>query len=173
MNRNDNCGNKFCLPKANFIGIVGPTGPTGPAGTSEISAYGRKYDTTQNTITLEANISQNVPLGSTGPTKDVTTDTQNALTITQDGTYLINYYFSGSANTATSLTIEVNQNSTPIGSTTITKDLTANVDEDFSGNTINTFTNGDNIYLAIESTNAATISPASGTSAYLNITRLS
>lgn len=51
--------------------------------------------------------------------------------------------------------------------------MTANVDTDFVGSTINAFTAGDQIGLSIESTDAATISPASDTSAYLNIVRIS
>ena len=37
-----------------------------------VNTYGRKYDTTENTITLEANISQDVPLGSNGPSNGIT-----------------------------------------------------------------------------------------------------
>ena len=43
----------------------GETGPTGPAGPAALSTFGRKYDTTETPISLEANISQNIPLGST------------------------------------------------------------------------------------------------------------
>ena len=67
----------------------------------------------------------------------------------------------------------VKQNANPIGSTTITKNLTANVDTDFVGSTINTFNANDQVGLSIKSTNAATISPASDTSAYLNIVKIS
>ena len=37
-------------------GPMGPTGPSGAAGITQTNTYGRKYDTTENTITLEANI---------------------------------------------------------------------------------------------------------------------
>lgn len=155
------------------IGPTGPTGPTGPAGPAALSTFGRKYDTTETPISLEANISQNIPLGSTGPTMNVSTATQNTLTIIEAGTYYVSYYFSGSASTNTTLTVNVKQNSTPIGSTTISKDVTTNTETDFVGSTINAFNAGDEIGLAIESTTAATVTPASGTEAYLNITRLS
>lgn len=154
-------------------GPTGPTGPTGPAAEIPTNTYGRKYDTTENSITLEQNIAQDIPLGSNGPSNGITLETQNKLTIPTTGIYKVDYYFSGSASTAADVTVNVKQNATPIGSTTINKSLTANVDADFVGSTINSFTAGDKIGLSIESTAAATISPASDTSAYLNIIRIS
>ena len=154
-------------------GPTGPTGPTGPAAEIPTNTYGRKYDTTENSITLEQNIAQDIPLGSNGQSNGITLETQNKLTIPTTGIYKVDYYFSGSASTAADVTVNVKQNATPIGSTTINKSLTANVDADFVGSTINSFTAGDKIGLSIESTAAATISPASDTSAYLNIIRIS
>ena len=154
-------------------GLQGPTGPTGPAAEIPTNTYGRKYDTTENNITLEQNISQDIPLGSNGPSNGITLETQNKLTIPTTGIYKVDYYFSGSASTNADVTVNVKQNSTPIGSTTINKNLTANVDADFVGSTINSFTAGDKIGLSIESTVAATISPASDTSTYLNIIKIS
>lgn len=153
-------------------GPTGPEGPAGPPGTSAISVFGRKYDNATNQITLEANVSQTIPLGSTGPNSGITTGTQNALTITEAGTYKVDYFFSGSPSTNANVTVEISQNTTPIGSTTIIKDTTTNNDSDFIGGSINSFAAGDNISLTIESTEAVTISPASGTNAYLNIFKL-
>lgn len=153
-------------------GVQGPAGPTGPTGPS-LSTFGRKYDNANDSLSLEASIAQNVPLGSTGPTNNVTTSTQNTLTITQSGVYLVEYFFSGSSSINTELTLEVKQNSVPIGSTTIEKNVTANTETDFVGSTINSFSAGDEIGLTLQSSQAATITPASGTNAYLNITRLS
>lgn len=53
-------------------GLTGEQGPTGPAGTSSVAVFGRKYDNSTNTINLEANISQETPLGSTGPSSGIT-----------------------------------------------------------------------------------------------------
>ena len=153
-------------------GPTGPTGPAGPAGTSSVAVFGRKYDNSTNTINLEANISQEIPLGSTGPSSGITTGTQNALTITENGTYKVDYYFSGSTNTNANVTVEIKQNTTPIGSSTIIKDTTANEEVDFIGSSINSFAVGDKIGLSIESTSQITVSPSSGTSAYLNIYKL-
>ncbi len=149
-------------------GIQGPTGPTGPA----FSTYGRKYNTTTDTITLEPNVSQNIPLGSTGPTNNITTNTQNALTITQTGVYQVDYYFAGSSSAAGNITVEVKQNATPIGSSTIVKPVTVGTTSSFVGNTINNFTVGDTILLDIKSSVQATVTPSTGTNAYLNIIRI-
>ena len=144
---------------------------TGPSGVAN-SAFGRKYDNSESTITLEANIANTVPLGSTGPTSNVTTGTQNALTITEAGNYKVDYYFSGSSSDNANVTVEIKQNTTPIGSTTITKDVTANQEVDFVGSSINAFAAGDNISIGIESDTAVTVTPAAGTGAYLNIVKL-
>lgn len=178
---NQNAVLNFTIPRG-ATGVTGPTGPQGPtgptgpsgaAGITQTNTYGRKYDTTENTITLEANISQDVPLGSNGPSNGITLDTQNKLTIPADGIYKVDYYFSGSSNVNADVTLNVKQNATPIGSTTISKSVTANVDSDFVGSTINAFSANDQIGLSLESTTAVTISPASDTSAYLNIVKIS
>ena len=154
------------------IGPTGPTGPTGPAGAQEEIDFGEKYNTSVDTIALEANIPQNISLGSTGPTSGITTATQNTLTITTAGTYKVDYFFSGSSSADTELSVEVKQNANPIGSTTISKNVTQNENVDFIGSAINTFNNGDEIGLQIKSTAITNISPASGTNAYLNIVKI-
>ena len=154
-------------------GIQGPTGPTGPAGPTAIETYGRKYNTSTDNISLETNIAQNIPLGNNGPTNKITTATQNTLTITENGVYLVEYGFSGSSSTNATLTVEVNQNANAIGGTSIVKTVTANNNTDFNSSTINSFAVGDEIGLSIKSSTAATITPANGTNAYLNIVRIS
>lgn len=161
-----------------ITGATGPTGPTGPQGPTgaqgpeKTPAFGRKYDNSTNNINLQENVAQEIPLASNGPNFGITIETQNALTINESGTYKVDYFFSGSTNTNANVTVEIKQNQTPIGSTTIIKDTNANVDTDFIGSSINSFAAGDKISLNIESTSTITISPASGTSAYLNIFKL-
>lgn len=154
-------------------GPTGPTGPTGPAGPTAIETYGRKYNTSTDNISLETNIAQNIPLGNNGPTNNITTATQNTLTITENGVYLVEYGFSGSSSTNATLTVEVNQNANAIGGTSIVKTVTANNNTDFNSSTINSFAVGDEIGLSIKSSTTATITPANGTNAYLNIVRIS
>ena len=151
-------------------GIQGPTGPTGPTA---IETYGRKYNTSTDNISLETNIAQNIPLGNNGPTNNITTATQNTLTITENGVYLVEYGFSGSSSTNATLTVEVNQNANAISGTSIVKTVTANNNTDFNSSTINSFAVGDEIGLSIKSSTTATITPANGTNAYLNIVRIS
>ena len=151
-------------------GIQGPTGPTGPTA---IETYGRKYNTSTDNISLETNIAQNIPLGNNGPTSNITTVTQNTLTITENGVYLVEYGFSGSSSTNATLTVEVNQNANAISGTSIVKTVTANNNTDFNSSTINSFAVGDEIGLSIKSSTTATITPANGTNAYLNIVRIS
>ena len=154
-------------------GPTGPTGPTGPAGPTAIETYGRKYNTSTDNISLETNVSQNIPLGNNGPTNNITTATQNTLTITENGVYLVEYGFSGSSSTNATLTVEVNQNANAISGTSIVKTVTANNNTDFNSSTINSFAVGDEIGLSINSSTTATITPANGTNAYLNIVRIS
>ena len=154
-------------------GPTGPTGPTGPAGPTAIETYGRKYNTSTDNISLETNIAQNIPLGNNGPANNITTATQNTLTITENGVYLVEYGFSGSSSTNATLTVEVNQNANAISGTSIVKTVTANNNTDFNSSTINSFSVGDEIGLSIKSSTTATITPANGTNAYLNIVRIS
>lgn len=154
-------------------GIQGPPGPAGPAGPTAIETYGRKYNTSTDNISLETNIAQNIPLGNNGPTNKITTATQNKLTIAENGVYLVEYGFSGSSSANATLTVEVKQNANAIGSTSIVKTVTANNNTDFNSSTINSFAVGDEIGLSIKSSTAATITPANGTNAYLNIIRIS
>ena len=71
------------------------------------------------------------------------------------------------------MTVDVQQNANAIGSTSIVKTVTANNNTDFNSSTINSFAVGDEIGLSIKSSTAATITPANGTNAYLNIIRIS
>ena len=154
-------------------GPTGPTGPTGPAGPTAIETYGRKYNTSTDNISLETNVAQNIPLGNNGPTNNITTATQNTLTTTENGVYLVEYGFSGSSSINATLTVEVNQNANAISGTSIVKTVTANNNTDFNSSTINSFAVGDEIGLSINSSTTATITPANGTNAYLNIVRIS
>lgn len=165
---------EFNIP-AGATGPQGPQGiqgPIGPAGITETSTYGRKYETSQTPLSLTASVSQDVPLATNGLANQITQETENKLTIPTTGIYKIDYYFSGSSNTATDVSISVNQNTTPISNTTIGKSLTANQDTDFVGSTIANLNANDKIGLSIEATNTATISPSSDTSAYINIIKI-
>lgn len=156
-----------------LTGETGPAGPAGPAGTTQISAYGSKYDSGGNNITLTENVFSTIPLNSSGPLTGMTGETTNALTITETGVYKIDYYFQGSPNVKSTLTFEVIQNTNPISSSTIIKEVEANADESFNGSVIVNLTANDKITLGLESNVATEVSPSTGTNAYLNIVKLS
>lgn len=164
----------FTIPRGATgpAGPVGPAGPQGPTGISTTNTYGRKYDTTETPITLVQNVASDVPLRTNGPANLITQGTTNKLTIPATGIYKIDYYFSGSSNAAIELTLNVKQNDNSLDSTTISKNVTQNQNTDFTGSTILNLTENDQIGLALQATDAATITPESGTSAYINIVRI-
>ena len=171
---NENVILNFSIPRG-ATGAEGPQGEQGeqgPPGTSSLNTYGRKYNNSNNGISLEINVPQNISLSEAGPTNNMTTGTENALTIVDDGIYLINYYFSGSSTNAGTITVDVKQNATAIGSTSISKAVTASTNTDFVGSTINTLVAGDQIGLDIKSSVATTVTPNTGNNAYLNIIRI-
>ena len=153
------------------IGPTGPTGPTGPRGRSTLS-YGNKYDTTTDTISLTADNDSVIPLTTTGLLSEITGENANTLTIFEDGIYKIDYFFSGSPNVEATLTLSVSQNTNPINSSNIIKEISANTDDELSGSIIINLSANDEIGLGLSSNVPATVSTASGTNAYLNIIKI-
>ena len=153
-------------------GNTGPAGPTGPTGPESVSIYGSRYDATENTIAATANTSTVIPLTTIGETMGITSETENALTINENGIYKIDYLFQGSSNVQGDLTLEVMNNNNQIKGSTITKEVTANNDATLVGSVITPLNAGDKITLSIESSVTATLTPTSGTSVYLNIVKL-
>ena len=153
------------------IGPTGPTGPTGPSGENSLS-YGSKYDTTTDTISLTENIDSAIPLTTTGLLSGITGANANTLTITEDGIYKIDYFFSGSPSTEATLTLSVSQNTNPINSSNIIKEISANTDDELSGSIIINLSANDEIGLSLSSNVTATISTSTGTNAYLNIIKI-
>lgn len=154
------------------IGPTGPTGPTGPAGPTGVAIYGRRYNTSTTPITLTQNVASDLTFSDNGPISGIGTDTQNALTILTEGMYRIDYFFSGTSDSATTISIDVTQNNASIGSTEIQKAVTANESFTLSGSTINSLPENSVMKLQIEATSGATITPTANTNAYLNITKL-
>ena len=133
-------------------GIQGPTGPTGPAGPQGLQGIqGPTGPTAIETYGRKYNTS----------TDNISLETNIAQNIPLGN--------NGPTNKITTAT----QNTNAIGSTSIVKTVTANNNTDFNSSTINSFAVGDEIGLSIKSSTAATITPANGTNAYLNIVRIS
>lgn len=165
--------NCFLIGPTGPTGATGPTGPTGPSGQSTVAAFGSKYDTTETPITLTQNVQSTLTLNTNGLLSNITSTSSNTLTIVDDGTYKIDYQFQGSSSAAGTLTLEVTKNATSISNSTISKNITANTDESLTGSIIVELQSGDEIGLALESSVAATVTPTSGTSTYLNIIKIS
>ena len=155
----------------NFVIPQGPTGPTGP--TSGLAAYGGRYSNTSQTINLTAGSATQIPLALTLPNNNVTYPTSNAITISQAGTYEINYYVNVSATGASNLTLAVRNNGTNIPSTIITRSLTANSNLIYNGSTFVTLTSGSVIDLVISATIALGVNLGSGVNATLTIKKIS
>ena len=101
-------------------GIQGPTGPTGPTGPQGeaaeplVTAYSSKYQQNTQSYTLTANTVTPVTLSTSGPNGNVINTTPNKLTISEAGVYKIDYFFLGTSNAATVLTLQVRKNDTEI-----------------------------------------------------------
>ena len=150
--------------------VQGPTGPTGPAA---LNAFGSRYDASGDDITLTANVMSVVPLSSLGPLFGITGLTENSLTLTDTGTFKIDYSFSGSSSANATINVEVLRNGNLISSSTITRTVTANANENFVGSVIVALESGDDLSLGIESSAATTITLNDGIAAYLNVVQLS
>lgn len=155
----------------NFTIPRGEQGEEGPAA-QITSAYGRRFNTSTDTIELIADTPATIPLNTLGPVENVNGETENQLLVEETGIYLIEYYFSLSSSAEATINVSVKQNESPIGSSTITKSLQADTNTDFYGSTINTLNAADTIELVIQSSAEATITPAGGTNAYLNIIKI-
>lgn len=176
---NQNVVLSFLIPKGDK-GDIGPTGPkgekwdagpTGPSGTG-ILAYATKYDTVGNDIELTENVLTTIPLNSTGPTLNIDNATANMLVINETGVYKIDYYFQGSANTNSTVILEVVQNTNPISSSSISKEFETDVDNGMNGSIIVSLTSNDKIGLGLDSRESITMTPTTGVNAYLNIVKL-
>ncbi len=167
----ENCYEKKGLsPRLCYI--PGPTGPRGAPGTSPVSVFGRKFDDSVQNINLLPDTSFVIPISNNGDSSLINIDVENTLTITQDGNYKIDYFFSGISHENANITVEVKQNDEVINGTSIVRDTIADATTDFVGSTIAFLSAGDNISISITSTSTVTISPVIGTNAYLNIYRL-
>lgn len=183
------------FPNINFVGVVGPTGPTGPTGpaggatgatgptgptgvtgptgpAAGLNAYGGKYSDTSQTITLSIGSATQVPLANSLPNLNTTYTPANSITVTQAGTYEINYYSNVTAAVATTITFAVRNNGTNIPSTVISRGLSVNVGSIYSGSTIVTLPAGAVIDMAMSALLAVGVTLGSGVNASLTVKKL-
>lgn len=154
----------------NFVIPQGPTGPTGPA--NGLNAYGGKYSNTTQSISLGIGTQTQIALPNNLPNKNITYTPANSLTITEAGTYEINYYSNVTAAIATTVTMAVRNNGSNIASTVISRVLSVGVGSVYSGSTIVTLAAGDVIDMAISALLAVGITLGSGVNATLSVKKL-
>ena len=158
----------------NFVIPQGPTGPTGPMGPSTgLAAYGGKYNNTSQVLNIGLGTQTQVPLANNMPNLNTTYTPTNSITVSQAGTYEINYYSNVSAALATTVTFAVRNNGTNIPSTIISRALSVGVGSIYSGSVIVTLAAGDVIDMAISALLAVGITLGSGVNATLSIKKLS
>jgi len=113
-----------------------------------------------------------IPLANTMPNLNTTYTTPNTITVSQAGTYEINYYLNLSMSVASTLTIAVRQNGTNIPATQMSRSLSANANSIYSGSVIVTLTAGTNIDLAMSALVALNVTLSSGVNATLSVKKL-
>lgn len=100
------------------------------------------------------------------------TDGTNQLTVTNAGDYEINYGLLGSINTASTVTLTVAANGTPVTSATTTGNYEADEEFNLAGSTIATLAAGDIITLLGSAGASVTLTPNGGTNAYVTVKQL-
>lgn len=151
-------------------GTTGATGPTGP--TAGLNAYGGKYSTAPQTLNLTLGGSTQIPLPSSSPNLNTTYTPANSITVTQAGTYEINYFSNVSVAIATTITQAVRINGTNIPSTVISRVLSVGVGSIYNGSTIVTLAAGDVIDMALSALLAVGVTLGSGLNASLSIKKI-
>lgn len=151
-------------------GEVGPTGDTGPA-TDGLSAYGGLYSTDTSPIALTTGTPVTLTLASQMPDLNVTYGT-NDITVANAGDYEINFGLLGDVNPASTITLSVNVNGTPITSGVIMQDFITGTDRSMNGSTIVTLAANDVITLTAEGSATTSLTPSDNVNTYLSVKKL-
>ncbi len=151
-------------------GATGVTGPTGPA--NGLNAYGGKYSDAPQTINLGVGTQTQIALPSAMPNLNTTYTPANSITVTQAGTYEINYYSNVSVALGTTVTLAVRSNGTNIPDTVISRILSVGVGSLYSGSVIVTLPAGAVIDMAISALLAVGVTLGSGVNATLSVKKL-
>lgn len=158
------------------IGATGPTGATGLTGptgpTAGLNAYGGRFNNTAETINLTIGTPSQIPLANTLPNLNTTYTTANSITVTQAGTYEINFYSNVTVAVGATVTMAVRQNGTNIPSTVISKLLSVGVGSLYSGSIIVTLAANTVIDMAMSALLAVGVSLSSGVNASLTVKKL-
>ncbi len=124
------------------------------------------------TLNLVVGGTTQIPLPSNAPSEGVTYTPANSITVTNAGTYEINYNTTLAAAVATTITFAVRLNGTNIPSATISRALSVGTSSLFNGSTVVALTAGSVIDMAISALLAVGITLGSGLNALLSIKKL-
>ncbi len=157
-------------PSGYTIDFVIPAGPTGPA--NGLNAFGGKYSNTAQTINLGIGTQTQIALPNTLPSLNTTYTPANSITVSQAGTYEINYFSNVSVALGTTLTQAVRVNGTNIPSTVISRALSVGTSSIYSGSTIVTLAAGSVIDMALSALLAVGVTLGSGVNATLSVKKI-
>ncbi len=162
-----NTGATGATGPAGNVGAIGPTGPTGSTGatgpqgepgpaSSGLNAYGGLYNgSTQLVFFTAPDAYVQVRLNTAFPEKNVTANTNNTLTVQQDGDYEINYNLLMNTSKPVTIGTGVRRNGTILpqtrGSQTLALDDTTSISYDgrITGSVIVALQAGDVLDLAV------------------------
>ena len=106
------------------------------------------------------------------PNLNTTYTPANSITVTQSGTYEINYYSNMTAAVATTITMAIRNNGTNIPATVISRALSINVGSIYSGSVIVTLPAGAVIDMAMSALLAVGVTLGTGVNATLSVKKL-
>ena len=149
-------------------GPQGPQGEQGPAGVLSM-AYGGLYNPTSVTTTTTAGENNTVTFTGQMPSLDVSYGTNN-ITVTNAGTYKVDYGLVASSTTTTNMSASVQVNGVDVDATTQTRGLGNGIDY-WEGQAIVTLEAGDMLSLSYTTTDNATITTSPTTT--MTVFRLS
>lgn len=161
----------FYIPKGEK-GEKGEQGEAGPQGPSAVAAYGERYLYEKQELNLSAEVDTLVPLNEDGPFLSTNYDTENAISITQEGVYQITYLFSAVSPEDTTLTISVKSNDLLLIAGNAKIDMKANQIGNVSNSIIANLINDDVITLNVRSTKSVNLSFDGVTSVVLSVVKI-
>lgn len=145
-------------------GATGPVGPVGPAGPSAIEglAIATLNNTTAVTLT---DVGDLVPFSNADVIENATINaTNDTVTVTNAGTYLINYGITPSTGTGSAVSLYINGTENAVTRLTLTDSTST-----YSGGIILNLAAGDTISIGKSLNTTAITLPADTMNAYLNI----
>lgn len=154
-------------------GDIGPQGPIGVKGDpGGIAAFAERYAHTKKTQSIQANTETIIELDNNGPLFNALYNQDNAITITEIGTYKIEYFLTLEPLVDTILTIGVYKNNTLIPGSDISGDGTSAYFTQLSGHIIVELQPDDVLTLVLKTDKTADISFNGSTNAKLSIIKL-